>query len=256
MKRRTARKAALLLLPIFCLGGPGGLQHAGQPASPSQPASPAAKVSTAERIGDVLNDAAGSGEAAPPSMTGSFLRLLGWTVVVIALASAALLILKRLPLAGKILNTGNVIRVLGRSALSTRHSIYLIRIANQKLLVVGISGDRMVTLTEISDPAGLLSGSGEFHAQFDSVSQAWPENGREGVEAAGASGSTAELATAMKRRDACADDLLPFQKEVQKIRRLFQGWRSALSRQAPGAVSSERQDEKDDRVSRLMSQER
>ncbi len=255
MKRTPARKAALLLLAIFCLGGPGGLQHAGQPASPSQPASPAAKISTAERIGDVLNDAAGSGDAAPPSMTGSFLRLLGWTAVVIALASAALLILKRLPLAGRIMNTGNAIRVLGRSALSPRHSIYLIRVANQKLLVVGVSGDRMVTLTEISDLAGLLSGSGEFHAQFDSLSRAWQEEGREGGEASTPSGSVADRETAMGDRDARAADLLPFQREVQKIRRLFRGWRSVLSRRAPGAISGERQIENDERASRLMSRE-
>lgn len=158
------------------------------------------------------------GRTAPPSIAGTFLRLLGWTVAVIAVGSAALVVLKRYTPVGKTLEASRAVRILGRTALSPRHSIFLVRVGNERLLVVGISGDRMVTLSEISDSAGILACDREFQTSLEDF-EGTDEPDRDTVVPD--SGTT-------ERAMALGPDLLPYQREVQRITGLLRGWRGVL----------------------------
>ena len=62
--------------------------------------------------------------------------MIGWTAVVVAVGAAIVLLLKRYTAFGRQLNGGGAIRVVGRTALSPKHSIFLVRLGNQRLLAV------------------------------------------------------------------------------------------------------------------------
>jgi flagellar biogenesis protein FliO len=83
--------------------------------------------------------------------------MVGWAAVALGAAVAVLIFCRRFSFAGRAAGGTAVVQVIGRTALSPRHSVYLLRIAGRRLVAVGVCGDRMTTLAEI-DGAGEVEG--------------------------------------------------------------------------------------------------
>ena len=219
MRRQRQRCAlAAIVAALLLCGVEATLAQESAPA-------PGRTVSADERLGDILGPPSPREASAPTttgtralgrnsgardsSVSGVFLRMIGWTAVVVAVGAAIVLLLKRYTAFGRQLNGGGAIRVVGRTALSPKHSIFLVRLGNQRLLAVGVSGDRMVTLSEIEDPAGILACDSEFRSSLESYEG---EGRSDGL----ASGREAEL--------------LPYQQEIRRVRGLLGSWRGLFQR--------------------------
>ncbi len=194
----------------------------------SQDRNPAVAAAPGEAEGDTLADLfRDQSPAQPPSerrsTTGAFLRVIGWTIAIVALGGAVLLVIRKYTPAGRMLAGGGIVHVLARTSLSPRHTVFVVRIARHRVLVVGISGDRMTTLSEISDPAQIVEVDSQFRSRLDSFAApgAGDEDRRESATA-GAPEREGETARAV--------DLEPYRREVEKLRTVIGGWRNLMTR--------------------------
>lgn len=116
-------------------------------AAPSE-----ARVDPGDTLEDLLESKKETGERGPrvESPLGAFWKVVSWTSGVLAVGLVALFLFRRYLGRGGAVGT-TAVEVIGRTALSPRHSVYLIRIARRRLVAVGVCGDRMTTLAELDD---------------------------------------------------------------------------------------------------------
>jgi len=115
----------------------------------------------------------------------------GWAATLIALAIVAVillvlrLVLKRLAPAGRLAGSSGPFQGLAAIRLSPRHQVHLVRMG-RRLLVIGLAGDTMTSLGEVTDPAEIdellakKAGTGGTAASFAAVvppNQSPPEKG-------------------------------------------------------------------------------
>lgn len=174
----------------------------------------------------------------------TLLRIMAWTFAVLALGAGGLFLLRKYTPLARNLNAGGAVRILGRTALSPKHTVFLLRVSNQKILVVGVSGDRMVNLSELSDPTAILGVDREFNAALDSFDGKWPE--RDDSESAPEGLYPSRISSHVgSAQETNADRAaLPYQREVQKVRNLIGSWRNKLNRadSSEGPVGREHRD--------------
>ena len=179
-----------------------------------------------DTVGGILNDDTGSGQLpdvrdGAPSLTGTFLRLVGWTACVLGVGAAALHLLRKTPRLRRAFQSSGIVRVLNRTHLSSKHSVVLLRVGNQKVLLVGVSGDRMVTLCEISDPVGILAVDRDFRASMGAAAERFASDS-EGDDY----GQDGEV---IPVTDGETDALSAAPPEIGKLRNLVQNWRKVLN---------------------------
>jgi len=183
----------------------------GAPATPPGAAPPPVRESRSaapESIGSLLAEPAPSGERAPTT-GGAFFQMLGWVAALGVLALAAVRVWRRLAARGAPGADGGGLRVVSRAALTPRHFIYTVRVGSQRLLVVGVSGDRITALSEFDDPAQVLALDSAFQKSLERAGG--PEAAETGEEA----------------RLRAEGDLSPYRREVQRLSELVRGWRRA-----------------------------
>ena len=116
----------------------------------------AAPQGTRVRLDDTLGDLVGSkpdesrvSNAVTPPLE-VFWRLVTWAATILAIGVALLFVYRRF-VSVRVSSKGvAAVRVVGRTALSSRHSVYLIRIGG-RLVAVGVSGDRMTKLAQLDE---------------------------------------------------------------------------------------------------------
>ncbi|MBI4570174.1 MAG: flagellar biosynthetic protein FliO [Planctomycetes bacterium] len=89
--------------------------------------------------------------AAPAGVLEAMLNLILLTVVMVAVLFFVVWAFRKLFPSTRKFFASPLVVVLGRNYISSRQSILLLRVGG-KVLVVGVTGDRMTTLTEITDP--------------------------------------------------------------------------------------------------------
>jgi flagellar biogenesis protein FliO len=118
-------------------------------------ASPAAAAGSEPRPRETVGDLLRAGGAAPAADAGSvlrsFLRLAGGAAAVLVAGVALLWFYRRLSPQRAIAARGGLLEVLDRAALTPRHTVYLLRIAERKMVLVGVSGERMAALAALDD---------------------------------------------------------------------------------------------------------
>jgi flagellar biogenesis protein FliO len=124
----------------------------------------------------------------------------GWTLVIgtaglMALVCGALFLARRRALGLTKLSAENSLQIVGRAALSPKHVVFVLRVADRQV-VVGLSGERMV-------PLAVLDGL--------------PRD-KDGAES-GPQGRIAEPST----RTISASDLMPYRRQVERLRGLLRG---------------------------------
>lgn len=75
---------------------------------------------------------------------------LGALAIVLAIMGGLYYLLRRCVPSMRTVDSG-IVRVVGRSSLTPKHQVVLVQLG-RRFLAVGISGDRMTTLSQISDP--------------------------------------------------------------------------------------------------------
>lgn len=115
---------------------------------------PETRVQPGETVGELLErKSASRGSArAEASTFGAFLRLVGAVVGVALLGVAVVWFFRRSPLGASTRRGSDLVEVLGRTAISAKHSVCLLRIAKRRIVVVGVCGDEMTALASIDDP--------------------------------------------------------------------------------------------------------
>ncbi|MBN1442754.1 MAG: flagellar biosynthetic protein FliO [Planctomycetes bacterium] len=98
----------------------------------------------------------------PASPLVVLLRLSASVAAILALGGGALILQRRWTLVKRRNAGAGGVQVLGRTSLSPRHSIYLVRIG-QRVLAVGVSGDRMTALLELAGAELPARGEGGPH---------------------------------------------------------------------------------------------
>ena len=148
MTRIAITSALFLLLVSISLDA--------QEVQPGTEEAPPNKVPPAESYSLEEDDASASGTDSPRPVEPSALGLLLKVGLTLALLIGALLgvayLFRRFGPGGiGLLRPSGPIRILARSSLPPKHILYLIHVGD-RILLVGSSGDHLITLTEISDP--------------------------------------------------------------------------------------------------------
>lgn len=163
-------RAAALIVFLVCLPGwllaqdkepPKDKDKGGAQAKP-EPAKPKPKADPAEDWGKKSEDkpfplteerskGGGKAPAADGSFLGLLLRVALYLALVLGLLFATAWLVKRILPARARAGGTQAIQLLARSALSARHEVYLVQVGN-RVLVLGVTSDRMATLDVISDP--------------------------------------------------------------------------------------------------------
>jgi flagellar biogenesis protein FliO len=191
------------------------------PSAPVAPRPEGEPRAAGDSIGSLLSEPASVAER-EGSAGGLLFRVLGWMAALTVAAVAGIGIWKRLTVTGRTGGEAGGIRVVGRAALTPKHSIYTVRVSNQRLLVVGVSGDRMTSLTEFDDPAQVLALDSSFQ------------------KALSAAGGREEAVESAEGGSALLDgQLTPYRVEVRKLVEVVRGWRGRLGR-ALGAEAKAR----------------
>lgn len=178
----------------------------------------AAGAETAASADEPLGSLLARTDAAPVAATGDAVtprgvvyRLLGWTAALCVLGTAAVGIWKRAAARPGGIAGGRGLRVVSRTALSQRHLLYLVRVGNERMLLLGVSGDRIATLTEFKDAAQVLALDGSFAETLKGV----------GVP-------TSRDETGSDGQSEPDGPLLPFRREIHRLRSVVSGWRDRL----------------------------
>lgn len=150
-------------LSLALLGG--GVYCAPIAAEPT-PASPfgGQTVSDVEKGEQPAAGAKGTG-AAPglPGFSG-VIKMLLWLVVVVACIYAAVYFIRRYVPAARTMFGGGVMKVVGRTYVSSRQSILLVKVGS-KFVMVGVTGANLTALSEIADPEEVRKLTEEIAAQ-------------------------------------------------------------------------------------------
>jgi len=143
----------VLLFAVFLAqGGPAEAFPAGpEKAAESPPSGKDSSARPADTIASLLEGDRGP-EPLGARAEGMDFRLLGWVAVVAILGFWAVRIGRRVRVRGGAGLEGGGLRVVSRAALTPRHSVYAVRVGTQRLLVVGVSRERIVPLLEMDDP--------------------------------------------------------------------------------------------------------
>ena len=203
--------AALLLIAALAAAGPPAAPGP-VPSAPVAPRTEGEPKAAGDSIGSLLSEPGPGGER-EGSAGGLLFRVLGWMAALTVAAVAGIGIWKRLTVTGRTGSEAGGIRVVGRAALTPKHAIYTVRVSNQRLLVVGVSGDRMTSLTEFDDPAQVLALDSSFQKE---------------LSAAGGRGEAVEVA---EGGSAVLDgQLSSYRVEVRRLVETVRGWRGRLGR--------------------------
>jgi flagellar biogenesis protein FliO len=194
------------------------------PSAPVAPRAEGDRKAAGDSIGGLLSEPATSPAEREGSAGGLLFRVLGWMSALTVAAVAGIGIWKRLTVTGRTGGPAGGIRVVGRASLTPKHSIYTVRVSNQRLLVVGVSGDRMTALTEFDDPAQVLALDPSFQKE---------------LSAAGGGGDAGEPADGGSAL--LEGQLAPYRVEVRRLVEVVRGWRGRLGR-ALGTEAKTRSD--------------
>jgi len=183
--------AALLLSPATGAARDESPATAGERAAPDDRPVDSAQVQTASNqsvslSADPPTIAAGEGPqdpavpprsmtrrppevAAPAAASGSRWYGRGLTPLALVLAAIAVtcLAVRRL-LPGRTVGDGGVLRVVARTALSPRHSVALIQVAGERMVLVGITSDGVTALAEIRSADALARLAGRLGPEASS----------------------------------------------------------------------------------------
>ena len=166
-----------------------------------------------DSIGSLLAEPLPGGTGAAGSSGRALYRMLGWTAALALAALCGLRIFRRVApgrAARGRTGTGGGIRVVSRTALTSRHSLFTVRVGSSRLLVVGVSGDRITPVSEIEDPAQVMALDPSFARALDRAGGGEPGLAPETGPADG------------------PDRIAPFRAEVGRIREVVRGWRARL----------------------------
>lgn len=223
----------VLIAGCLCLAEPGPVLDADDPRAeaPADSAiggidapAPAALQPSApkpESVGSLLagegSGRRGTGPQETPTLAGGgaggiLFRMLGWMAAVAVAAIVLVKVWKRLVPSAAPGGPAGGIRVVGRAALTPRHSLYTVRVGNHRMLVVGVSGDRMTALTQFDDPAQVVALDGSFQKTL------------EGAPPPGEDGSLAPPVP--------EGDLSLYRREVGRLRERVRLWRWRLGRES------------------------
>lgn len=149
---------------------------------------------------------AGEGVRARPGALritfGDYLRVLGWLVVVVALAVGCIWVLRRLQVGVARLGGQRMLEVVARTSLGPKHQLVLVRVA-QRVLVVGTGPDGVTPVAEFRDPAEVVALTG-FRQQLADQQEA------------------PSLPAAVAPSD---EELAPHRREIHQLREMIGSWR-------------------------------
>jgi flagellar biogenesis protein FliO len=204
---------------------PGGREPAGEvrssPATAEDPVPAPARAADGSRqaedrsresVASLLADGPGGTAEADRGGRGILFRMIGWVAAIAVGALAAVRIWKRMAVTARPGGAdGGGLRVVGRTSLTPRHSLYAVRVGNARLIVVGVSGDRISALAEIDDPAQVVALDPSFRTALEKA------GGPEGPAVREGGGGLDEK-------------LSSYRSEVQRLREMVRGWRGKLGR--------------------------
>jgi len=160
-------------------------------------------------VGSLFREDPGEGKKEETGTRGILFRMLGWVAALAVLAIAAVRIWKKVISPGRVGFDGGGLRVVGRTALTPRHFLYAVRVGNQRLMVVGVSGDRISPITEFDDPAQVLSLDASFQKTLENAENPEARPDREGIS--------------------LAEGYSPYRQEVKKLVNMVKRWRGRMS---------------------------
>lgn len=146
---------------------------------------------------------------------GVIYRLLGWATALAVLGAAGVGIWKRATIESRTSVGGRGVRVVSRTALGPRQQLCLVRVGNERMLLLGVAGDRISALTEFTDPLQILALDGSF------------------AEALKGAGAPAQASMHKPAPDEPEGVLVPFRRELQRLRGVVSGWRDRLQKRDP-----------------------
>ncbi|TET32148.1 MAG: hypothetical protein E3J72_20675 [Planctomycetota bacterium] len=214
----------------------------GEPQAEAPQAPPAEKTDKAEKPGKAEKPAPEKTKVTPdgtihwartlpeskkgkPSSRRSTASVIGsmvfWLVIVAVVIFGMVWIMKRFLGGSRLVGAGSIGRILGRSHVSPKHQIAYLHVGN-KVLVIGLAGDTMTTLAEITEPA-------EVEALVGSASSAQP----------GAIEKTFRRFFRRERSDISAPEPSPAgdeldteeaRREIERVRRMVNTWREPTGR--------------------------
>ena len=161
--RATGWAVALVCLSLWVLGGlayGAGKPGEGTPATPF----------SGQTAGDVEKGESGRGGAknagGATELPGvnAVIRMLLWAAVVVACIYAAVYFIRRYVPTARMMFGGGVVKVVGRTYVSSRQSILLVKVGS-RFVVVGVTGTSLTALSEISDPEEVRKLTEEVAAQ-------------------------------------------------------------------------------------------
>lgn len=135
---------------LLCWGSPQGLAGAEEAAGAARD-----RPMTVDDLwkGAASSDAEPQTSDSPPGSTVvALLRLSASLAVIIAIGIASVVVFRRWTRPGGAGGSLGGVQVLGRTPLTPRHVVYLVRVG-ERCLAVGVSGERMTTLAEIDAAA-------------------------------------------------------------------------------------------------------
>jgi flagellar biosynthetic protein FliO len=175
MKKRTAREggvammwAAVLACAVVGLSLAlwGGRAYCAPTSPEATPGSPF----SGQTVSDVeKGEPPAGGTKAPGNTTGlpgfgSVVKMLLWLVVVVACIYAAVYFIRRYVPTARTMFGGGVMKVVGRTYVSSRQSILMVKVGS-KFVMVGVTGANLTALSEITDPEEVRKLTDEISAQ-------------------------------------------------------------------------------------------
>jgi len=152
--------------------------------------------------------------AARPSTGATVVRTLLWLVVVLGLALGTLHLIRRI-LPGAVTPTNRqLIRVIARAPVGPKQQIVVTQVAG-RLLVLGVTPDRINRLGEITDPAeiaGAVPPEESFAARFASVQEVYGEGDP----------LPEWVAEAESREESRFE---PYRREISRLKSMVADWR-------------------------------
>lgn len=159
-------------------------------------------------------------------------RALGW-VFAITVAFVGFIALYRRGLSRSrrsLSGRGHPISVLARSALSPKHSLYIVRVLGRAFLL-GVSGDRIIRLGEFADPQDTASLGSPFADEMAREMRA----GAAGIDADHPVHGILPLQESSPGTPQAGSGRPSVRAEVARLFQLVRGWRSRASRDASPA---------------------
>lgn len=138
---------------------PGAKESAEKPAQPEKEAGNTEKanpslVDEEGRIrwsADAGEREARKSEPSDQSMFGVILNIVMWVALLSLIFIGGMWLMRKMVPGSRKLFGSRLVNVLGRTHLSSKHAVYLLKVGD-KVLVVGVAGDRIQPLSEVTDP--------------------------------------------------------------------------------------------------------